>query len=680
MDPARKSPARSQPPCPDGDQRATTPTAAAKTTHLNAEIQYLHRVQAQLRALLEIGQASTANLTLAELLRKIMASATNLLGASAAAVWRLDEQGMLQRLSSEGLSREYVESVANLEVGAGVTGLVALSAHPLAVADVASDSRLPRPLWEQEGIRSFLAAPLLRRGQPVGVLSIYRRDVHEFTPAEVALLVSFSAHAATAIENAVLYARTGRAEAAVSRHRELLQNVIFHAEDGILALDSEWRVLLFSPGCERLTGWREAEVVGRVVFEVLQAKLSNGSPFNADTLARALDNSDEEAPLWADAPGHRRTTPGPIRAAVAGRPEGPGDVGTDVPYLELRIRARRGDERWVGASLAEVASRRRGTPRIVLVLRDITVAKEMDELKSSLIATVSHELRTPLTSLRALSELLLEHVLAPDQSRELAGHINAEAVRLSRLVDNILDVTRIEAGGLTSEPQRLDVEAVLREAIGVVQGQLLEGGPQFVLEPLPPLPAVWADRDHLGRVLDNLLGNALRYVPAGASVRVTAQSTPNHTSCTDGARGRGPKLRRSQAPAVCPAGPEFWPASGAALGRQASLVEDAGAVSASSRGPLVEISVADEGPGIAAEHLPHIFDKFYQVEGQQRQRRTGTGLGLYIARNLVELMGGTLRVESELGRGATFRFTVPAAPDHVQCQDGPVPAARGSEA
>ncbi len=656
MDTVRKSPVRSQPRRPDGVQRATTPTAAAKTALLNAEIQYLRRVQAQLRAsqrvvraqlraLLEIGQASTANLTLAELLRKIMASATNLLGASAAAVWRLDEQGTLQRLSSEGLSREYVESVANLEVGEGVTGLVALSARPLAVADVASDSRVPRPLWEQEGIRSFLAAPLLRRGQPVGVLSIYRRDVHEFTPAEIALLVSFSAHAATAIENAVLYARTGRAEAAASRQRELLQNVIFHAEDGILALDSEWRVLLFSPGCERLTGWQEAEVVGRVVFEVLEARLSNGSSFNADTLARALDSSDEQAALRADE-----------------RPEGPADAGTDVsslpkPHpLELRIRARGGGERWVGASLAEVASRRRGTPRTVLVLRDITVAKEMDELKSSLIATVSHELRTPLTSLRALSELLLEHVLAPDQSRELAGHINAEAVRLSRLVDNILDVTRIEAGGLMSEPQRLDLAALLREAVAVVQGQVLEGGPDFVLEPLPQLPAVWADRDLLGRVLDNLLGNALRYVPAGAGVRVQAALVE-----TDGVSEPMEDM------------------ASRASANGGSDVRD-GAARASSGGPFVEISVADGGPGIAAEHLPHIFDKFYQVEGQQRHRRTGTGLGLYIARNLVDLMGGTLRVESEPGRGATFRFTVPVAPDYVQRQDTPTLAAHGSKA
>ena len=646
MDAVCKSPARSQPRSPGDGQRAVTAPAA----FLNAEIQYLRRQQvqlrasqrvmrAQLRALLEIGQASTANLTLAELLHKIMASATNLLGASAAAVWRLDEQGTLQRLSSEGLSSAYVQAVANLEVGQGVTGLVALSAQPLAVPDVASDSRVPRPLWEQEGIRSFLAAPLLRHGQPVGVLSIYRRDVHEFTPAEIALLVSFSAHAATAIENALLYARTGRAEAAASRHRELLQNVIFHAEDGILALDSAWRVLLFSPGCERLTGWTEAEAMGRVCFDVLQAKLATGTPLDANTLARALDTSDEQAAPWADE-----------------RPEGQVDAGNDVPYLEMRIRARRGDERWVGASLAEVASRRRGTPRIVLVLRDITVAKEMDELKSSLIATVSHELRTPLTSLRALSELLLEHVLAPDQSRELAGHINTEAVRLSRLVDNILDVTRIEAGGLTSEPQRLDLAVLLREAVAVVRGQAREGGPRFVLTPLPPLPAIWADRDHLGRVLDNLLGNALRYVPAGAGVCVQASLVE-----TDGVSEPG----------------EDMDARARADGRAGV---GGGAALASSRGPFVEISVADGGPGIAAEHLPYIFDKFYQVEGQQQLRRTGTGLGLYIARNLVELMGGTLRVESKLGRGATFRFTVPVAPDHVQRQDRPVPAADGPEA
>ena len=246
-----------------------------------------------------------------------------------------------------------------------------------------------------------------------------------------------------------------------------------------------------------------------------------------------------------------------------------------------------------------------------------------------------------------MSELLLEHVLAPDQSRELAGHINAEAVRLSRLVDNILDVTRIEAGGLTSEPQRLDLEALLREAVAVVQGQVLEGGPHFVLEPLPPLPAVWADRDHLGRVLDNLLGNALRYVPAGAGVHVRAALVE-----TDGV-------------------PEPGEDADARARADSGSGVSGGAARASSRGPFVEISVADEGPGIAVEHLPRIFDKFYQVEGQQRHRRTGTGLGLYIARNLVELMGGTLRVESELGRGATFRFTVPVAPDHVQRQDGP---------
>ena len=105
-----------------------------------------------------------------------------------------------------------------------------------------------------------------------------------------------------------------------------------------------------------------------------------------------------------------------------------------------------------------------------------------------------------------------------------------------------------------------------------------------------------------------------------------------------------------------------------------------GAARASSGGPFVEISVADGGPGIAAEHLPRVFDKFYQVEGQQRHRRTGTGLGLYIARNLVELMGGTLRVESEPGRGATFRFTVPVAPDDIRRQDTPTLAMQGSKA
>ena len=568
----------------------------------DAEIQRLRQVEAalraahrqaaaQLRALLDIGEASASNLTLAEFLRKILRSVTSLLGAPAAAVWRIDHQGTLQRLSYVGLSQEYVQAVTTLEVGEGVTGLVALTAHPLAVADVAHDPRVRfRPLWEQEHIGSFLAAPLLQRGQPAGVLSVYRRDVHKFAATEVALLVSFATQAALALENALLYARTGRAEAAASSHRELLESVVSHAEDGILALDADWRILLFSPGCERITGWTASEAAGRSCFEVLDAYLASGARLDTQTLASTAELIPQE---------HHPTRPGPT-APGAGHPQG-------EPYLEAHLRTRQGQKRWVGASLARVAAGRRGSPRIVLVLRDITAAKEMDELKSALISTVSHELRTPLTSLRALSELLLDHVLDPGQSRELATHIHGESVRLSRLVDNILDVTRIEAGRLPYDPQHLEVISGLREAVDTLRAQIAEHGLDVQVADARSLPPVLADADHFRRVVENLLSNALRYVPMGGTIHLAA--------------------------------------------RRLAVGDD----------DFVEIAVRDDGPGIAPEHRRRVFDKFYRIGDGEQPRSGGTGLGLYIARNLVELMGGQISVSSEPGQGATFRFTLPMA-------------------
>jgi PAS domain S-box-containing protein len=519
----------------------------------------------QLRSLLDAAQASVSSLALREVLQHVLSAVRDLFAAAGAAVWRVDEGGVLRRYGSVGLAEHYVRAVTQAEGGDGVTHQVLRSGQPVTIADL-----LAEPAHEQAadlaaaGFRALLSAPLFSRGRPNGALTVYHREPHPITPAEVELLSGLANVMAASIENALLHARTERALSEVSEQGEVLRSIVETAQDGILALDAEGRILLFSPGCERLTGWPARQAEGRQVAEVLSYGPEVHSTCPSDC---------------------------PVRPVVPIR-------GEQASYTELPLRTPAGVTRWVGATLSRVAGRRPGRVRAVMVLRDITASKEMDELKSSLLTTISHELRTPLTSIRALSELLVEHQFEPAERRQIAATINRESERLGRLVENVLDAARIEAGRLPTNPRPVRLGLVVEEAVAVLEGQ---AGPRIRVELPARLPAVMADPDRLRQVLDNLLANALKYGPADGQARVRAR------------RENG----------------------------------------------FVRVSVADRGPGIPAEHLPRLFERFHRVPGERQPG--GTGLGLFITRNLVELMGGEVSVTSRRGRGSVFSFTLPVA-------------------
>jgi signal transduction histidine kinase len=233
-----------------------------------------------------------------------------------------------------------------------------------------------------------------------------------------------------------------------------------------------------------------------------------------------------------------------------------------------------------------------------MVLRDITAAKEMDELKSSLLSTISHELRTPLTSIRALSELMVEDDFKGRDTRQVAATINRESERLTRLVDNVLDAARIEAGRLPTHSRPTAVAPLVAEAIAVLEGQ---AGGRFLTDVPPDLPLVLADPDRLRQVLDNLLSNAVKYGAPDSAVTLRV-------------RAEGQQLR---------------------------------------------LSVADRGPGIPADQLRHIFERFHR--GRPDGGPGGSGLGLYISKNLLQLMGGQIQASSRSGRGSVFSVSLPLA-------------------
>ena len=227
--------------------------------------------------------------------------------------------------------------------------------------------------------------------------------------------------------------------------------------------------------------------------------------------------------------------------------------------------------------------------------------RELDRAKSELVSVASHELRTPLTSLRGFSELLLRRRYGEEEGRRFISVIHSEAERLGRILDNLLDLARIERGQeLALRPIAVAVEPMLTAQVDAFGAQGARR--RFSVQAAAGLPRLLVDPDALERILTNLVSNAVKYSPAESEIRLAATPAP---------RGR------------------------------------------------VEITVEDEGEGIPADALAHIFDRYYRVPGRDRAAR-GLGLGLALVKALVEASGGAIRVESALGAGSRFTVSLPA--------------------
>jgi len=228
---------------------------------------------------------------------------------------------------------------------------------------------------------------------------------------------------------------------------------------------------------------------------------------------------------------------------------------------------------------------------------------QLDRMKDEFVLTASHELRSPLTSVQGFAELLLleRDKLDPEQA-ETVEVILDNTRHLVRLLNDLLDLARSDAGRLTIKPVPTDAANLVEEAVRGMRAQFDARGQQLTLATEPGLPQVEADRDRIRQVMVNLLTNANEYCPESAEIEV--------------------KVHRA--------------------------------------GADVEVDVIDDGPGIPAEQLEHIFERFSRGDAGETQRVGGTGLGLAISKSLIELHGGTIEAKSALGGGSTFRFRLQA--------------------
>jgi signal transduction histidine kinase len=238
----------------------------------------------------------------------------------------------------------------------------------------------------------------------------------------------------------------------------------------------------------------------------------------------------------------------------------------------------------------------------VLAVADLTARRRLETIRRDFVANVSHELKTPLTVINGFAETLLDPQLSPEQRRQFIGTIQTNVARMQRIVDDLLDLSRYESGSWVPNPIQVEVRAAAAEALALVQSSATAKSVALRIEVEADAARVWADPTALRQILTNLVENAVRYTTEG-SVTVFTRST----------------------------------AAGTMVG------------------------VRDTGIGIASDHLPRIFERFYRVDPGRSREAGGTGLGLAIVRHLAEAHGGRVRAESNLGKGTTISVLFPRA-------------------
>ncbi|MBI1856060.1 MAG: GAF domain-containing protein [Chloroflexi bacterium] len=568
----------------------------------------------QLSTLNDVTRRLTSTLELEPLLQNVLESAVGILNCEAGSLFLLDEQ------TGELIFKVTVGPVAKdllgqrLAPGSGIVGRAVNTRGPVMENDVKRSQGWSANADHQTGFttRSLLAVPLQIKDNVMGVVEVInRRDGLPFVEEDQTLLTAFAGQAAVAMENARLYTLTDQELAARVEELSVMQR-IDRELNASLEMDRAMRITLEwamrqSRAEAGLIGMLEDGKLRIVAQQGYEGNLAGyteqAMPLNLPALKNAVETGlPQRISLDAGAGGGLLTGAHtqiviPIRreASVIGLVmlESTSDSQEDLTFLN-----RLSDHAAIAISNAQLYGE----------------VERANLAKSEFVSFVAHELKNPMTSIKGYTELLAGGAVGQinEMQSNFLNTIRSNVERMSTLVSDLNDNSKIEAGRLRLDFKPVGVNDLVEEVVRSTKRQMEDKKQTVHAEISASLPMVWGDRTRLGQVLTNLVSNANKYTPEGGVLVIGAETSANR-----------------------------WDADGA--------------------GKVVHIWVKDDGIGINPEDQQKIFQKFFRSEDQKAREAPGTGLGLNITKSLVEMQGGRIWFESEFRKGTTFHFTVPIA-------------------
>ena len=527
--------------------------------------------------LLRITRAMTSRLDLPSLLKLILSSAAEMVGCRAGLIVLENEPAEIDQQQSV-FSPFQVRAVYNIPPKYLSSFEPLLHVAPPTEGDSAGASDLSETYYRELQARvrqvekelgitlgQVVGLPLLFENELLGIIFLFRTE-YAFTEMDWEFLQGFADQAAVAVRNARLYQQ-------LETERSRMAAIIENSADGILILDVDRRVVVMNQALAAMVGLTADEARGLPCNEVLPLQ---------NVVGEDLCRTDVEL-----------QTLGETGARCEGDLVRPGGskVTLSITYTPL------------------VAEESGQLVNIIVSLHDITRFREEEEMKSTFTSIISHELKTPVALIKGYAQTLArpDADWDADVVRNGLQVIEEESDRLEALINNLLDVSRIQASGLHLDYADVDVEALARKVADAYRTQT--DAHQIQLDFPHQMPLIWADEERIRQVLTNLVSNALKYSPEGGLIRI-----------------------------------------GGWADRQLDEADT----------DRVVLYIADQGIGIPESELPHVFDRFYRVDSSLRRNTAGAGLGLFLAKAIVEAHGGHIWVRSKSGHGTTFFVALPA--------------------
>ncbi len=494
--------------------------------------------------LYEVAREFTSTLDLDQVLRRVLQVTTQSLGAEQGFFFLLDPAGRAVRrfVARTDASVEEIESTTAQVLERGLAGWALYHREVALAADTSADERWIQPFDASLPTGSALVVPLVHGEQVNGLLTLFHSHRNFFTPQHAALAEAIAMQAAIAVENARLHGK-------VQQERAALEYLIAHLPEPLLLITRSGKVLVANRAASEL--WAGIDL----------------STANFHDLFTALQTREAFAQAYKTGAVQHFSLP-----------------WEDGRYFDVSI-----------AFLPEVG--------VVIFLHDVTALERLNVLKSQLVATASHDLKNPLSWIYGYAAMLdLEEDLSPTAAQCVRGILSSIA-KMQALIDDLLDLYRIEGRGPNSRPGKSDVTRAIQTVYHEAQASAFQKQQQIIINVPDHLPEARIEPLRLAQVLDNLVSNAIKYTHAGGRILIAAELQDN--------------------------------------------------------GILVRVE--DNGPGIPQEAMEHLFEQFFRIDREESTERAGTGLGLSIVRAIIQDCGGKVGVQSQEGQGSTFWFWLPLA-------------------